>query len=81
MKTIFKFFAVLMVVGFTAFNFVTGVNTVSKTSDLSLENLDALNASAGYWECNASNNHACTISNGSTSGSGSGELIYQETKN
>lgn len=81
MKKIFKIVAALMVVGFTAFNFTTGVNTVSKASDLSLENLDALNASAGYWECTASNNKACTISNGSTSGSGSGELIYQETRN
>lgn len=81
MKSTLKIFAASLVVVFTAFNFTTGVNTVSKTSDLSLENLDALNASAGYWECSASNNHACTITNGSTSGSGSGELIYQETKN
>lgn len=80
MKTIFKIFVVLMVVGFTAFNFTTGVNTVSKTSDLSLENLDALNASAGYWECTGSNDKACTITGASTSGASTGPLIYVETK-
>lgn len=79
MKKIFKIVAALAVVGFTAFNFTTGVNTVSKTSDLSLENLDALNASAGYWECQGTNKEDCTISNGSTIGKGKGPLSYVET--
>lgn len=69
-----------MVIGFTAFNLGMGVNTVSKTSDLSLENLDALNASAGYWECRGTNDRACTITSGSTSGASTGPLIYVETK-
>ena len=81
MKHILKIVAVLAIIGFTAFNFTTGVTTVSGTSDLSLENLDALNASAGYLECQGTNKVSCTITSGSVTGMSYGPLSYIETRN
>lgn len=53
-----------MLVGVMLFHLSHGESVVSNPSDLRLENLDALNASAGYWECVPDVNQYCSAGDG-----------------
>lgn len=53
-----------MCAGIMLFHLSYGKSVVSDPSDLRLENLDALNASAGYWECVPDVNQYCSSGNG-----------------
>lgn len=53
-----------MLAGVMLFHLSHGESVASNPSDLRLENLDALNASAGYWECVPDVNQYCSAGDG-----------------
>ena len=62
MKIIGKLSLSLIFVGFMAFSFILGgVSKDSSESTLSLQNLEALQASAGEMYCDQKNQTECTI--------------------
>lgn len=76
MKKIYKTIGAIALISVAIINLATGTTSIVAPTDLSLENLDALGASAGFWECDGSSKSPCSISNGSVTGNSTGNLIH-----